>query len=111
MSGATVGAVRKLKDQQGQFLFSPSLSADQRDMLLGVPIIENPAIAAAGTGVRSAIVGHMPSYYTRMVGGIRLDRSDEYAFNQDLVTFRASARVDGNLPQSSHIKAFIGGTA
>jgi HK97 family phage major capsid protein len=50
----------------------------------------------------------MPSYYVRTVGGIRLDRSDDFAFNADLVTFRASMRVDGNLPQTSHIKTFIG---
>jgi hypothetical protein len=42
-----------------------------------------------------------------MAGGLRLDRSDDYAFNADLVTFRASMRVDGNLPQPSHIKYFI----
>jgi HK97 family phage major capsid protein len=50
----------------------------------------------------------MPSYYVRTVGGIRLDRSDDFAFNADLVTFRASMRVDGNLPQTSHIKYFVG---
>lgn len=111
MNGSSIGAVRKLKDQQGQFLFSPSLSADQRDLVLGVPVYENPAMASTGTAQRSVVVGHLPSYYTRMVGGIRLDRSDEYAFNQDLITFRASARVDGNLVQASHILAYIGGTA
>jgi HK97 family phage major capsid protein len=61
-----------------------------------------------GTGVKSVLVGHMPSYYVRTVGGIRLDRSDDFAFNADLVTFRASMRVDGNLPQTSHIKYFVG---
>jgi HK97 family phage major capsid protein len=53
----------------------------------------------------------MPSYFVRSVGGIRLDRSDDFAFNADLVTFRASMRVDGALPQSSHIKYFIGGAS
>jgi HK97 family phage major capsid protein len=68
-------------------------------------------MANPGTAVKSVLVGHLPSYFVRTVGGIRLDRSDEYAFNADLITFRASMRCDGALPQPSHIKTFIGGTA
>jgi HK97 family phage major capsid protein len=65
-------------------------------------------MASAGTGAKSVLCGHLPSYYVRTVGGIRIDRSDDFAFNADLVTFRASMRVDGNLPQTSHIKYFAG---
>ena len=111
MNGASIGAVRKLKDTAGNYVFSPALDGNSRDLLLGRPVFENPHMANAGTAVKSVICGHLPSYYVRTVGGIRLDRSDEYAFNADLVTFRASMRVDGNLPQSSHVKYFIGGTA
>lgn len=111
MNGASIGAVRKLQDTAGNYVFDPAADGNRRDLLLGRPVFENPAMASTGTAQRSVVVGHLPSYYTRMVGGIRLDRSDEYAFNQDLITFRASARVDGNLVQASHILAFIGGTA
>jgi HK97 family phage major capsid protein len=47
----------------------------------------------------------------RQVGGIRLDRSDDFAFSDDLVTFRATFRVDGGLPQTSHVKYFVGGAS
>jgi HK97 family phage major capsid protein len=107
-NGASLGAMRKLKDTAGNYVFSPALDGNQRDLLLGKPVYENPHMSNAGTGVKSVLVGHMPSYYVRTVGGIRLDRSDDFAFNADLVTFRASMRVDGNLPQTSHIKYFVG---
>ena len=111
MNGASIGAVRKLKDSQGQYLFSPSLSGEARDMLLSYPIYENPAVANAGTAVKSVVFGHLPSYYVRQVGGIRIDRSDDFAFNTGLISWRFTYRVDGNLPQTSHVKYFIGGTA
>ena len=111
MNGAAIGAVRKLKDSQGQFLFSPSLSGNARDMLLGYEIYENPAVASPGTAVKSVVFGHLPSYYVRQVGGIRVDRSDDFAFNTGLVSWRFTYRVDGNLVQTSHVKHFIGGTA
>ena len=106
MGAAQIANVRKLKDTAGNYLFSPSLSADARDLLLGYQIFENPTAPTAGSAKRPVIFGHLPSYMVRTVGGIRLDRSDDFAFNTDLVTFRATYRVDGNLPQTSHIKYF-----
>jgi HK97 family phage major capsid protein len=104
MKAQTIAAVRKLKDDDGQFLFSPSLSADARDMLLSYPIFENPAMASIGSANKSIVFGHLPSYFVRQVGGIRLDRSDDFAFSNDLVTFRATVRLDGDLIQTSHVK-------
>ena len=111
MNGASIGKVRKLKDNDGQYLFQPSLALGTPDTLLGYPLFENPAIVDTGVNAKSVACGHFPSYFVRSVGGIRLDRSDDFAFSSDLVTFRATIRLDGNLPQTSHIKHFVGGTA
>jgi HK97 family phage major capsid protein len=111
MNASAIAAVRKLKDGQGQYLFTPSLSADARDLLLGYPIFENPAMANPALSAKSVIFGHLPSYFVRQVGGLRLDRSDDYAFQNDLITFRATMRIDGNLIQTSHVKSFIGNAA
>ena len=108
MNAQAISAVRKLKDTAGQYLFSPSLTADARDLLLGYPIFENPAMSSPGTAVKSVVFGNLPSYFARTVGGLRLDRSDDYAFQNDLITFRATMRVDGNLIQTSHVKYFAG---
>ena len=106
MNANSIAGVRKLKDGNGQYLFSPSLGADARDLLLGYPLFENPAMASAASAAKPVIFGHLPSYIVRQVGGIKLDRSDDFAFSNDLITFRATFRVDGNLPQTSHIKYF-----
>ena len=105
MNTASLGVVRKLKDNGGRYIFEPSL-ADGNDRVLNYPVFENPAMASNASATKSVIFGHLPSYYVRMAGGLRLDRSDDYAFNADLVTFRATMRVDGNLPQTSHVKFY-----
>ena len=107
-STSAIVDMRTLQDGAGNYVFSPTLDQATADRVLGYPLIENPAMAAVGTSAKSVIAGHMPSYYVRQVGGIRLDRSDDYAFADGLVTFRATFRVDGDLPQTSHIKYFIG---
>ena len=107
MTGQSIGRVRKLKDTAGNYVFQPGLSLDAPDTLLGKPIYENPSMAEATTGTKSVIVGHLPSYYVRSVGGIKLDRSDDFAFSSGLATFRAQFRVDGNLPQVTHVKHLL----
>jgi HK97 family phage major capsid protein len=107
MNGKSIGQVRKLKDTAGNYVFQPALSMESPDMLLGKPIYENPSMVDVATGTKSVVFGHLPSYYVRTVGGIKLERSDDYAFNAGLVTFRATYRVDGNLPQTSHIKHLL----
>ena len=111
MNASSIGKMRKLKDTAGNFVFSPALSADANDLLLGYPVFENPAMADTGTSAKSVIFGHLPSYFVRQVGGIKLDRSDDFAFSAGLVTFRATMRVDGDLPQTSHVKHFVGGAS
>jgi HK97 family phage major capsid protein len=111
MNSSSIAKMRSLKDTAGNYVFAPALNADAQDLLLGYPVFENPAMASTGTSAKSVIFGHLPSYYVRQVGGIRLDRSDDFAFNTGLVTFRATMRVDGNLPQASHVKFFIGNAA
>jgi len=111
MNSTSIAAMRSLKDTAGNYVFSPALNADANDLLLGYPVFENPGMASPATSAKSVIFGALKSYYVRQVGGIKLDRSDDYAFNAGLVTFRATMRVDGNLPQTSHVKYFIGNAA
>jgi HK97 family phage major capsid protein len=106
--GSSIAAMRTLKDGAGNFVFQPAMSESTPDRVLGVPLYENPAMAAIAASAKSVIAGHFPSYYVRTVGGIRLDRSDDFAFSSDLITFRCTFRVDGDLPQTSHVKHFVG---
>jgi len=109
MRRATLGAVRRLKDDAGQYLYMPGVGTP--DSLLGFRVIENPDVPAVGTAVKSVLFGDFSSYHIRRVGGVEIARSEQFAFDQDLITFRATVRLDGDLGQSANVKHFIGGTA
>jgi HK97 family phage major capsid protein len=102
----SVGAIRKLKDSAGNYLYQVGIG--QPDTFAGFPISENPAMAATGTSAKSVLFGHLPSYKVRMAGGLQVAQSSDYAFNQDVTTFRVTMRVDGNLTHAGHVKFFRG---
>lgn len=105
-NGSTIGKMRKLKDDAGNYLYS--VNVGQPDTFAGYNIIENPAVASTGTAAASVLFGHMPSYKVRVAGGIQVATSTDYAFNTDTVTYRVMMRVDGDLTHQSHVKYFKG---
>ncbi len=109
-NGNGIAALRKLKTSGGDFIFMPTLDVGTPDRVMGVALIENPHMASPGSAAKSLIAAHFPSYYVRSAGGLTIARSDDFAFDYDVVTIRATWRVDGNLPQTSHAKVFLGGT-
>lgn len=113
MANATsIAALRSLKaSTSGEYLFTPTLDASTPDRILGVPLIENPHVASPATSAKSLLAGAFESYTVRSAGGLQVARSDEFAFSADLVTLRFTWRIDGNLPQTSHIKRFTGGAS
>lgn len=112
MRDATIGAVRKLKDSQNQYLWQPSMQIGAPDVLLGKPVFSDPNVAAVAATAKSVIFGDMSAYFVRLAGGIRFERSDEFAFQNDLVTFRCIVRGDGILAdQTGAVKVFVGGSA
>lgn len=112
MRDASIAAVRKLKDSQNRYLFEPSLQVGQPDNLLGFPLYSNPDVAAVALGARSVLFGLAKKYFVRQAGAVRLDRSDEFAFNADLITFRATLRLDGALVDTTGaVRHFAGNAA
>lgn len=112
MRDATLATARKLKDSNGQYLWQPSLQAGTPDILLGKPVHTDPNVAAVATSAKSVVFGDFSAYFVRQVNGVRFERSDEYAFNSDLVTFRALLRGDGlTVDQTGALKVFAGGAS
>lgn len=97
MNDATAGAVRKLKDTTGQYLWQPSLTAGQPDTILGKPVLSDPNMPVMAASAKSIAFGDMSQYFVRLAGGVRFERSDDFAFGNDLVTFRALMRADSAL--------------
>lgn len=112
MRDATLGLIRKLKDKEDQYLWQPSLQLGQPDTLMGKPVYTDPNIAAVAASAKSVFFGDFSAYVTRLAGGVRFERSEEFAFNTDLTTFRCIVRGDGILAdQTGAVKHFAGGTA
>jgi HK97 family phage major capsid protein len=110
-NSTSIAALRKLKDSQGRYLFDVGVGADKRDLVLGVPVIETPAMPSPATGANSLAVGDLKALYIRNAGGLDLSRSDDYAFGNDLATWRATWRLDSKLIQTANIKKFKGGAS
>ena len=108
-AGTTIGAMRKLKDDAGNYLYTVNVGAP--DNFAGYSVVENPAMAAIATGAKSVLFGHLPSFKARVAGGIQIAQSSDYAFNTDSTVFRVTMRVDGNLTHAGHIKYFKGGAS
>lgn len=109
---ATVAAVRKLKDTTNQYIWQPSMQAGTPDVLLGKALYTDPNVAAVALSAKSVLFGDIAAYFVRLAGGVRFERSDEFAFSSDLVTFRCLVRGDGVLAdQTGAVKAFVGNAA
>jgi HK97 family phage major capsid protein len=111
----TLAVLRKLTDTNGRPLWTPGLAGfgvDVPDTLLGKPYVIDPYVPDIGVAATSIVYGDFSGYMIREVAGIRLERSDDYAFNSDLATFRILHRVDGNLIDTNGaVATFKGGTA
>jgi HK97 family phage major capsid protein len=113
---STAATIRKIKDSSGgagigNYLWTPGFGTAP-DTILGKRVVIEPNIAATALSAKSVVFGDMSAYFSRIAGGIRFERSDEFAFQNDLVTFRAVMRADGILgDQTGAVKHFIGNAA
>lgn len=112
MADSSIANVRKLKDTTGQYIWQPGIQAGVPDTILGKAVLTEPNVAAVALNAKSAIFGDMSQYFVRLAGGVRFERSDEFAFDTDLVTFRALMRADGALVDlTGAVKTYRGGAS
>ncbi len=105
----TAGAIRKLKDTSGRYLWEASTVAGQPDLILAKPVYTDPYVAGTGVNNKSVGFGDLSAYIVRIVNGVRFERSDEFGFNKDVITFRAIVRGDGLLAdQTGAFKHLVG---
>lgn len=111
LSRKSLGALRKLKASgSGEYLYGTPASAGEPATFDGVPVVTDPNVADTALDAKSVLFGDFSKYFVRYAGPVRFERSDEFAFNTDLVTFRCVLRGDGVLvDQTGAIKYFAGG--
>lgn len=111
MAKSGLAAARKLKDGNGAYIWTDSAVPGQAATLLGYSVYENPGVAAVGVGNKSVLFGALDSFKVRVAGGVRVDQSADYAFANDVVTYRGLTRLDGGLTHSAHIQYFKGASS
>jgi HK97 family phage major capsid protein len=102
MNTKTLGAVRKLKDNAGQYIYNPVVG--EPSTILGMPVYENPAVADIATGAKAVFFGHWESVKIATTG-LQVAVSPDYAFNQDVTTYRFVYRLGAGVANgANHIK-------
>lgn len=97
MNDATIAALRKLKDENGQYLWQPSLQAGEPDRLFGYEVMTSAYVPVIEAGKPVIAFGDF-SYYNIGDRGVRsfAELKELFAGN-GMVGFVAKERVDGKL--------------
>lgn len=97
MNDQTIAALRKLKDNNGAYLWQPSLQAGEVDRLFGYEVYTSPYVPIIAAGKPVIAFGDF-SYYNIGDRGTRsfAELKELYAGN-GMVGFVAKERVDGKL--------------
>ena len=97
MNDSTLAEIRKLKDNNQQYLWQPSYREGEPDRLLGYPVYTSTFAPAIASGAAVIAFGDI-SYYNIADRGIRsfIDLKEKFATNY-MTAFLMVERVDGAL--------------
>ena len=99
---STLGAIRKLKDNDGRYILD--VVAGGPSTILGMPVIENPAVASIATGEKAVFFGHWPSVKVSTTG-LEVAVSTDAYFANDITGYRFTYRLGAGVANgASHIK-------
>ena len=104
MNDATIKAVRKLKDNNGQYLWQNALTADAPNTLLGRPVYTSAYMPTIAGGAKSIAFGDFKYYWIADRQGRSFKRLNELYAQTGQVGFIGSQRVDGKLILPEAIK-------
>lgn len=101
---ATIKAIRKLKDGNGQYLWQPSVTAGQPDNLLNRPLKTSAYVPVIASAAKTIAVGDFSYYWVADRQGRSFQRLNELFAATDQVGFKATQRVDGKLILAEAVK-------
>lgn len=107
MSDPTAATVRKLKSADGVYAWQPAVIAGEPDLILGKKVVTDTNVADPAAGAKSVLFGDWSSLVVRIAGGFRFERSDEFAFDADMTTFRALTRHGTVSVDANALKSFV----
>ena len=104
LNDATIKAIRKLKDGNGQYLWQPSLQAGTPDTILNRPIRTSAYMPVLAASAKSIVFGDFSYYWVADRQGRAFKRLNELYATTGQVGFLATQRVDGKLILPEAIK-------
>ena len=104
VNDATVKAIRKLKDGQGQYLWQPSVQAGTPDTILNRPVVTSQYMPTAAAGEKTILFGDFKYYWIADRQGRTFKRLNELYAANGQVGFLASQRLDAKLILPEAIK-------
>ena len=107
LNDSTIKAIRKLKDNNGQYLWQPSLTAGVPDMILGRPIKTSAYMPAMAAGAKTIAFGDFSYYWIADRQGRSFKRLNELFAASGQVGFLASQRVDGKMILAEAVKVLV----
>jgi HK97 family phage major capsid protein len=104
MNDATVKAIRKLKDGNGQYIWQPSITAGQPDTILNRPVKTSAYVPTIAAAAKTIAFGDFGYYWVADRQGRSFQRLNELYAATGQVGFKATQRVDGKLILPEAIK-------
>jgi HK97 family phage major capsid protein len=101
---ASLGATRKLKDGQGNYLWQPSYAAGEPQTMNGSPIVELPGMPGVAAGNIVALYGDMYQTYL-IVDRIGITVLRDPFTNKPFVHFYTTKRVGGGVANPEPMRA------
>lgn len=98
MHPAVMSVLRRLKDDNGQYLLVTGLAAAAPTTLLGRPVYLTSHMPELAAGAKTILFGDVRrAYYIVDRQGVEVQRSSDRYFEQDVTAFRAIVRTDGKV--------------
>ena len=97
MNDATVSLIRKLKDNNGAYLWQPSIQAGEPDRLLGYALYTSPYVPTLAAEALTVAFGDFRNYWIADRSGRTVQRLNELYSTNGQVGFVATERVDGKV--------------
>ncbi len=104
LNDATVKAIRKLKDGNGNYLWQPALTSATPDTLLGRPVYTSSYVPTIEAGAKTIAFGDFNYYWIADRQGRNFKKLTELYAATDQTGFVATQRVDGKLILPEAIK-------
>ncbi len=99
----TLGAIRKLKDSNGNYLWTQGFGG-LPNQIMGFNYVVNPEFEDMGANKASIAFGDFKKYTVRAVGSPSVRRADELGLGNNEVLFILFSRYAGNLIDTSAVK-------